>query len=237
MKSSTKVLGSVLLAILLILCVTIVGSRIYLNLKIGNEYIKEGALIMEDPETLSYPMKTFNSLDFSGAWEIKITEGSEYAIKVTGPANLLDKVEISQTGKKLIIKNLNRQNLLKDTFKISLILPDLEALYIAGGVDMSFDGFSGESLLINLAGAGRIRGFDSSYENLTLNCTGAGQLDLTDCLSTNAKVNLSGAGEVLLNMGGGILSGSISGLGSVEYQGSLRENQIQVSGLGNVNSR
>ena len=237
MKSSTKVLGFALLLILFVLCVGIVGSRIYLNRMIGKEYKNEGSMILGEPETISYNRKDFNSLDITGTWEIHIQKGSEYAVEITGPANILDKIEVSQSGKELKIKNPSHRSLFNDSFKIDLTLPDLESLSIAGGVDLIFNGFNGKSLRIDLSGAGRIQGLDSRYEYLVLNCSGAGQLDMSDCLSVNADVNLSGAGEVLLNMDGGLLDGSISGLGSVEYTGQFSRNQMKVTGLGNVSRR
>jgi len=234
MKRSSKILSGALLFVLVLSFGGILAGRLYLNSVIGKDYktgdrIDTGNVITED-----YSNTGFSSLVFSGNWKISITGGADYGVRITGPSGLMKNTGISQTGKTLTISNENTPVLHDSIFSVEITLPDLEQLSISGGVDLDFTGFTGDVLTITLSGAGRIRGLDSRYGNIVLLCSGAGQLDLTGCRTANAEVNLSGAGEVLLNMEGGVLKGTISGLGSVEYSGSIRENLLEVSGLGSV---
>ena len=237
MKTSTKVLGSTLLIITAILSVGIISSRIYLNTVMGSDYKERADIILEENETMALEVQDFSSIDFIGAWNVKITQGSTYKVEVEGPRNLLGEIELQQTGKQLSVRNDYKGGFGTETFTIRMTIPELEGITIAGGADLSFDGFTGEELDVTLSGAGRIRAFNSEYKKLNVTCSGAGQLDFTDLISRDANVNLSGAGEVLVNMDGGELSGSISGMGSVKYEGRISNKSIRVSGLGEVSPK
>ncbi|MDC7232888.1 MAG: DUF2807 domain-containing protein [Spirochaetales bacterium] len=237
MKTSTKVLGSALILLMAIGSVGIIASRLYLNRHIDTDSMTRGDIILEDSETINFEIDGFDEITFMGAWEVDITRGSSYEVTVEGPGNLLGEVEFKQTGSKLTVRNDFKPTFGSEGFHIRITLPELKGIVIDGGADLSLDGFTGETLNVSLLGAGRIRAFDSRYENLKVVCAGAGQLDLTDLESRNAEMNLSGAGEVLLNMNGGELSGSLSGMGSIKYKGRIGKESIRVSGLGEVSPR
>jgi Putative auto-transporter adhesin, head GIN domain len=237
MKTSTKVLGSVLLIIIAAISVGIIGSRIYLNTLMGSEYKDRANIILESNETITFDLNGFNNIEFVGAWNIEINQGTAYKVEVEGPGNLLGEIEFNQKGNNLTARNNYKGGFGKETFTIRMTLPKLEGIIIAGGADLTFDGFTGETLSVTLAGAGRIRAYDSEYKQLNVICAGAGQLDFSDLKSRDADINLSGAGEVLVNMDGGELSGSISGMGSVKYEGRVSNESMRVSGLGEVSQR
>jgi len=237
MKRSSKILWGALLLMLVLSFTGIIAGRLYLNSIIGKQYRSEETIDIKNVRTETYSNTGFSSLVFTGNWKISITRGDKYSVGITGPSDLLKNTGINQQGNTLNISNENTLVLHDSTISVDITLPDLDQLNISGAVDLDFTGFTGDSLTIVLSGAGRIRGFDSRYKNLVLLCSGAGQLDLTECRAVDAEVNLSGAGEVLLNMDGGVLKGTISGLGSVEYSGILSSNLLDVSGLGSVSSR
>ncbi len=237
MKRSTRILGITLLALTGLILMGMISTRIYLDRKIGNEYRDYERVIPGESRTLIFEMKDFDSLNLEGGWEVEISQGPEYSVEVEAPDNLLDRVEALQTGRTLKVRNDFKSAMDGGSFILRLTMPEFSSLVIAGGTDLSFTGFSGDELSITLAGAGRIRAFSSGYTNLNLVCAGAGQMDMTGLASINANVTLSGAGEVLLNMTGGTLSGVLSGMGSVEYDGYVKEESIRITGLGSVSRR
>ena len=74
-------------------------------------------------------------------------------------------------------------------------------------------------------------------DSLILDKSGVGNLDLGDVTVTNAEVDVSGAGSVTLRMGGGRLSGDMSGFGNLEYYGTVSEQTVESSGFVNVRRR
>ena len=233
MKNSTKILGTTLLVVTGLIIIGMIGTRIYLDRQISG-YTDYGNVEPGDDVTMDFELKDFSSLSLEGAWEVRITQSQEYAVQVEGPENLLDRVTAQQTGQTLTVRNDIKSAFDGNGFTLNISMPDLKGIVIAGGADMRFSGFTGESLSITLAGAGKIKGLKSEYTDLNLICAGAGQMDMRGVKSIDASVNLSGAGEILLDMAGGTLGGVISGMGSVEYGGYVKEENIRVSGLGSV---
>ena len=60
---------------------------------------------------------------------------------------------------------------------------------------------------------------------------GASDIDLRGVTVTDAEVDLKGASEVVLTMGGGVLSGSTAGAGRLQYHGPVAEERIEVAGI------
>ena len=52
---------------------------------------------------------------------------------------------------------------------------------------------------------------------------------------TDASVQISGAGAIELGVGGGVLSGNLSGASKIDYHGTVSEENINISGFGFVN--
>ncbi len=67
--------------------------------------------------------------------------------------------------------------------------------------------------------------------------SGAGNIDLGGVPVTNADIRVSGAGNIDLNMAGGKLTGSMSGAGSLDYVGTVSEQNVSSSGVVNIKRR
>ncbi len=238
MKTSTKVLGGTLLLILLLLTSTVIWSRIYLNRNAGNFRVSSNVTVELGADSqVRYDNKDFNRITLGGIWKAKLTRGEEYSIKVSAPINILDSVSLEQTGRTLQITNNFPAFAADRDVLLEITLPDLEDLTLSGGAQLSFEGFQQKDMKLILSGAGQITGEDSRCENLTVIFSGAGQMDLMGLSAVNADVTLSGAGELLLHMNGGNLSGKLSGMGSIEYDGNVKNEGIVISGLGDVSRR
>ena len=70
--------------------------------------------------------------------------------------------------------------------------------------------------------------------DLALSISGSGTARLDGCVFENAEVSLSGSGDAVLALGGGNLTGSLSGSGSLDYRGNPRVMDVRTSGSGSV---
>ncbi|MCD6342815.1 MAG: DUF2807 domain-containing protein [Spirochaetaceae bacterium] len=52
--------------------------------------------------------------------------------------------------------------------------------------------------------------------------------------AVDARVDLNGAGDIRLEMNGGVLDGSLEGMGNIVYSGVVSEERIRIDGLGRV---
>ena len=126
------------------------------------------------------------------------------------------------------------RDLLAVDANVSLYGSSVVLLNMNGNVPQgSLDG-NGKSLDIDIDGTAKIYSENSSIDNLNVSVRGSGQADLRDLLTVDANVNLFGAGEILLNMNGGVLQGSLDGSGSISYKGEVLREEIEVNGAGQV---
>lgn len=124
-----------------------------------------------------------------------------------------------------------------DEFEARIAMPSLERLEIEGLSNVWIDGFSEESLEPAVEGLANVESADSRAERLIVDIEGAGSADLRGITADDALVNLAGAGTVELTMNGGVLEGSIKGVGSIVYSGPIAERRVSVEGAGNVRER
>jgi len=187
-----------------------------------------------------YDYSGFTGVDASGLWEVAIERGDAWRIAIEAPEELLDDIEVELEGDELSFGYEGEcAGCFRDgiTLKATVTMPELESLDLSGVTKLSFSGFDGASLTVDMSGASELRGAASRFDSLSLDKSGVGNLDLGDVTVTNAAVDISGAGKVTLRMGGGRLSGDMSGFGNLEYYGTVSEQTVDSSGFANVRQR
>jgi hypothetical protein len=158
----------------------------------------------------SFDYSGFTGVDASGQWEVAIERGDAWRIAIEVPEEHLDDIEVELDGDEL---TFGYEGECAGCFR------------------------DGPSLTVDMSGASELRGAASRFDSLSLDKSGVGNLELGDVTVTNADVDLSGAGNVTLRMGGGRLSGDMSGFGSLEYYGTVSEQTVDSSGFANVRQR
>lgn len=187
--------------------------------------------------SLNFPLENFTGLSTSLPGAIEVRQGKGWLVEAEVPENISEYLDFQVKGG---ILNLNSTRSVwygSTTVVIKITMPELQLLKSSGAADISFTGFSGESLTIETSGAASIKGAGGSYKNLRLNNSGATDVNLEDLATENAMVDLSGVGRVSLSMAGGDLLGSISGAGQVVYSGPVRQQKVNLSGVGAVKER
>ena len=121
------------------------------------------------------------------------------------------------------------------TIRADIVMPELEELKLAGASHLELSGFDGSRLEVDIAGAIFLEGRDGRYDELDLSVAGASKIDLQGIVVTRAEVDLAGASDVTLYINGGELSGSLAGVGQIEYYGSVSDEDIDIAGFGRVN--
>jgi hypothetical protein len=125
----------------------------------------------------------------------------------------------------------------KDKLKASITFPSIKSLRVSGAVNVHLKGFDSQRLKIKASGSTNISGDSNKVYYMTVKGSGAFQLNLKDNPVTFAEVDLSGTSLVELTMAGGDLKGEISGSGKVFYDGEVRNQQVRISGSGQVGRR
>jgi hypothetical protein len=189
----------------------------------------------------TYDSSGFDGVDTSGQWQVSIERGDVWRVAVEAPVELIDELEVEVRGDRLSLgfeqgwcPGCFRDDL---ELRATITMPALESLDSSGTSTISFSGFDGAILSVDVSGAGRLRGTASRFDRLELDMSGAAEIDLDDVPVTDADVDISGAGNVDLQMAGGRLSGDISGAANLEYSGNVSAETIDRSGMVNVRRR
>ena len=252
MKTKTTVKKShlimlVALGLLGMFVITLIGlSRGSISYSESGDIGTRVIVDFNDQTSGNYDIKDFNSVVLNGAWEVDLIYGDDWEIELSYPRELENEIEVVREGNRLVLDssqphvwawNFFNKNHGSQTFSARITMPELREIDIKGTSDLEFSGFEGEKLIIVISGAGNVEGDDGHYETLSVTMSGAGNVDARDVIVVDADVTISGAGNITLNMDGGVLSGDLSGFGNIEYFGSVSDEDVNISGFGDVSKR
>ena len=182
---------------------------------------------------------------------IHLVAGAASGIHIRGQGNLLPYLELTEKGDKLEIEVKEGYRLEPpEPIDITITLPKVEELALAGLARGDLSGFSGDELVLSVAGVGDIVADGLELDRLEGNIAGAGSLDLGTGSARDVELNIAGSGgvsgaqfkgeKVEVNIAGSgdvevsaseLLKVGIAGSGSVSYLGNPRlESEIAGSG-------
>ena len=187
--------------------------------------------------TVSTGLTGFDEIEINGMWRVDIAQGDEWRVDLSYPEGYRDDVEASVQGARLRLHGAGIRSGLRFVqsgaeLAADIVVPALRELDVVGGSQIRMSGLQGDRLAIDVAGAVELSGRDGRYELLDLTVAGASHIKLRGIVATAARVDLAGASDVALTMGGGELSGSLAGAGSVRYAGSVSRETIEIAGAG-----
>jgi hypothetical protein len=191
----------------------------------------------------------FTAVVFKGTGMIDIAVGKEQSLTLDADKDLLGNIITEVKGNTLEIglrehhSNWSFWGFLQwlgspshdggnDKLHVTIAVPRLGALSIAGAAKVNVDGFEGGDTSVTISGASDIRA-SGRLDHLALRISGAGDAKLGDLVTTGADVSLTGAGNVLVQPTQS-LHAEISGIGHVRYIGDPPHVTKNVSGMGKV---
>jgi hypothetical protein len=182
--------------------------------------------------------KNITAVDLAGPIDLTLRYGPVPSLEVRGEQRLMANIETTQEGNRLhigprglVLSHRHRQ-------QVTLVLPALASLTVNGSGDSSVDGFSGESVTVQLNGSGSIK-FNGRYRRVTTGLTGSGDLDLDVGNSDRVSATLVGTGSLTLAGSCTELAAQSTGTGDLEAE-HLRADAVTVvqsgSGSATVNA-
>jgi hypothetical protein len=229
MKTSNKLLSLFISILFVVVLVQVVSLKSYS--KSVNIPTDMPAYSVHEVEAL----KDFSGVETSGAWNVRLHAGKQYQIKISASPSQQNLIKVFKDNDTLYLTMTSDSWHQDSSPTADITLPSLSRLATRGAAEVHIEHFNVDQLAIDLTGATKIRGNDNRVAQLTLHSSGASDVDLTnDNVITSAKVDLSGASDTHLTMGGGDLTGSVSGAASVNYKGKVKNVQIDTSGFANV---
>jgi hypothetical protein len=233
MKTSNKILIITSLVIAVILLASIIGSRFLLS-KYTDSY-DIGELDSSNIEKEYNNIIDFTGLNVTGDWDITLISGNTFNISINGKTGLEDPYTVEKKGSTLFLTG-NPEPDINRNLTVNITMPEIKEVYSKGGLKLELIGFIAPELLLNLNGGSWIEGSNCEFNNFYLTSVGAINLDFDKILTNNTDLQLGGAGNIILSMGGGSLTGNVSGAMNIEYSGNPNQSII-AAGLTDISRK
>lgn len=166
------------------------------------EEVEEGwvsDLYGDDVSTSS--LTDFDELEISGLFDIRVKQGNNYSVELTGPDKEKAKYRIARLGTTLVIeyddeKRFNwRSNPLKvEQVRINITMPEVERIDLKGAGKASFTGFTQDDIEFKILGAINVNA-NINARDLAVYLSGASELTLTG-EGDKMDVNILGASKM-----------------------------------------
>lgn len=257
MKTSNKIL----LTVAVILFLIIAGNAIFFRLYFSRVVLMPGPVIItelsqnaEDVQPskgivtiknktssaaneTEMQLKPFSSVAIRGAWDVKITQGKQYSVKIIATPEIESRIQILNDNNQLYlsVSDLHDDWNIHPTLIIAKITtPTLNEIRIAGASSVVFDGFKADNFNLDSSGASQVYGKNSEIKKLTLKGTGASYIDLLNVNAHDVDFRVAGTSKIKLNMTGGNLTGTAAGVSEIQYTGKVGNKDITTFGVSSV---
>ena len=161
--------------------------------------------------TRTYDFRNFDEIEMGSAFDVRVVQGTAFAVSATGERNDLDDLNVFVQDGKLVARYNNSWKDRRDVMKIDIVMPDLEAADFSGAVNAWIEKFENlPELDLELSGASKCT-FNGSVREL--------------------KFDLSGASRLYLSGEGKYLDGELSGASQIDaYDLPVEESDLDLSG-------
>ena len=166
----------------------------------------------------TYDFKDFTGVEISNAYQYEITQADTYSVMVSAHQNVLDRVDIRQSGSTLTI-GMKWFPFASSGATVTIAMPQLNKLKVSGACEGSASGFISDSdLAINLSGASRLDA-DLTVGTTKMEISGASRIN-GNLTAADTEIILSGASDLNMTMQTG--NTVITASGSSDIRGSLQ---------------
>jgi hypothetical protein len=185
-------------------------------------------------QTETRNLDSFDAVEISGAYTVKIASGGKHNLQIEADDNLLPLIKTEVLDGRLVISSKEGFNTRKSPV-VTISMPDVKRIEASGASNFEISGVKNVSLELNLSGASSM---DLAGETGTLkiDMAGAGSIDAKNLHAKNVNLNTSGAGSASV-YATDALNVAISGVGSVDYYGQPKSVKKNISGFGSLNEK
>ncbi len=191
--------------------------------------------------TKDYPLKGFDKLDMSSAFQIDVTQGSSFKVSVDAErAEDLNDLEVKISGGTLIAKYRSSKgwgwNNSRKKVIFTIVMPTLRVVDFSGATKSKISGFNDlEEITLKFSGASNSE-INIKADKVNLDCSGASSIKMN---GNTSKMNydVSGASNVnCYNFPARDVDADISGASSVKVNAS-KTLTVEASGASSLRYR
>ena len=163
-------------------------------------------------------VSNFSSIELQSVGNVVFTQSANYSCRMEGPAEYIEKTEITVKGCNLIIsyKQKNANNIKNLTFYISA--PDLTKVELAG-----VGNFTAKETL--------------KLKNISFELDGVGNCEVNDLRCDAVKISVDGVGNIKLKIDCRTINASVDGVGNVTLSGKADTANLKRDGVGKISHK
>lgn len=228
MKTSNKMLLVVALLPFLFITGLMVSMKISFE-KHRDEFVKteiSDKLIQKE-----FPLSDFHRIHVSGMWDLKISRGEKFQIRVEAPENMMWAIEVNKEEDQLRLRFIPDyfEPDSKEMPKATIVMPSISAIDVWQICRLELKGFKSSQLNLASEGNLQVAAFNTDIDNLDMVCKGVANCDFSQSSVQNARVRMDGPFSIKLAMTGGRLTGTLDGVGTLNYSGKADTREISVT--------
>jgi hypothetical protein len=171
----------------------------------------------------------FTAVSASQGFNVVITQGNTFSIKVTTDDNLQQYIDVHKDGATLYVQLQPGLAFTTSQLKAEITMPDIQTIQLSGGSVANAAGFNlNHEFTVDLSGGSRAT-VTGQAADLAISGSGGSNINLQDFQVQNAQVDLSGGSQARINLNGR-LDASLSGGSQLHYRGNPSMGNIDTSG-------
>lgn len=179
--------------------------------------------------TQPYDLSDFNAISASQGFNVIITQGSIYSVKVTTDDNIQQYIDVHKSGNTLYVGLKTGFGISTTQLKVEVTMPNLTNLQLSGGSQATGQNLTlVTNLDIDFSGGSRAT-LTGQAVDLTVSGSGGSNINLQDLQVQNARVDLSGGSQAKVNASGR-LDVNLSGGSQLQYRGNPTMGTQDISG-------
>ena len=184
-------------------------------------------------QTQQKNLSDFTIINIQSGFQAQISQGDSYSVSITADNNVINRINVNQTGNTLTI-GLQLASIFNiGTLKAQITMPDLQEIHLSGGANANVAGFvMTHDLSVSESGGSTLK-MDGQASSLSASCLGGSGLELSELKVDSATVTLSGGSTGNINVSGR-LDADLSGGSSLVYAGNPTLGTITTTGLSTI---
>jgi hypothetical protein len=169
--------------------------------------------------TQQFNLTDFTAVSASHGFNIQITQGTTYSIKVTTDDNLQQYLNIHKEGSTLYIELQPGIGYSTTQLRAEITMPTIKNIQLSGGSILNAQNVNlSDKLTIDISGGSQVT-ITGQATDLTLSGSGGSIMHLGDLQANNATVDYSGGSQGTVNLNGR-LDATLSGGSQLHYKGN-----------------
>jgi hypothetical protein len=184
-------------------------------------------------QTQQENLSDFTIINIQSGFHTQISQGNSFNVSITADSNVINRINVNQTGNTLTI-GLQLASIFNiGTLKAQITMPDLQEIHLSGGANANVSGFvMAHDLIVSESGGSTLR-VEGQANGLSASCSGGSGLQLSGFKVDTATIIMSGGSTGNVNVNGR-LDADLSGGSSLVYGGNPTLGTIITSGLSTI---